>query len=281
MTARPGASFAARHRRHTTPIFAAVIAIALIAACDEPVKPLTTSVGLSVATLVKTTGFVDTGGNTCTPAAPPAPDVQAFWDSLSPERRRNPFVGFELWRNTTDGCLTSRVDVYRALVTFNTASAGHLKGLVTKAELQVETFAVPSGVTGSNPACVAKTGGAGALERFGPSASLPPVSGAGTLHRLQPSEAFPAGSNVFAFPRPWVSGPLTGAADPTTTVASGTGGAVFSVDVTGQVNAALNGSAAGMSWMLTSASEGPLAGPVGAALDCKTPYSFRLVLTHL
>jgi hypothetical protein len=259
----------------------ALVITGVLAACDKPVQPISTSVGLSVATMVRTTGIIDTSGNTCNPALPPAPDVQAFWDGLSPDSRKNPFVGFELWRNTTDGCLTSRVDVYRALVTFNTASVGNLKGLVTKAELQVETFAVPSGVTASSPACVAMTGGAGTLERFGPSVALPPVSGAGSLEKLQPSEPFPSGNTVFAFPRPWTVGTVAGAASPTTTVASGTGGAVFAVDVTSQVSAALNGSAPGMSWMLTSAFEGPLTAPVGAALDCKTPYSFRLILTHL
>jgi hypothetical protein len=269
--------------RKAMKVLTAVVAMYLVAACDEPVKQLTTEVGLSVGTVVKTTGIIDTSGNTCNPAVPPAPDVQAFWDGLSPDRKEHPFVGFELWRNTTDGCLTSRLDVYRALVTFNMASVASLKGLVTKAELVVVTFAVPSGVSGGNPACAAMTGGAGTLERFGPSATLPPVSGTGSLTKLQPSETFPAGSTVFTFPRPWAVGAVSGAADPTTTVASGLGGAAFTVDVTGQVNAALNGGSAGMSWMLNSAFEGPLAAPVAAAaaLDCKTPYSFKMIITHL
>src|SRR5215470_3850276 len=105
----------------------AVIAASLLAACTNPPTPVTTDVGLSVATLVKTTGIIDTT-NTCNPAVPPAPDVQAFWDSLSPQRQRNPFVGFETWRNTTDGCTTSRLDAYRALVTFNMSSVSNLKG---------------------------------------------------------------------------------------------------------------------------------------------------------
>ncbi|GIH03533.1 hypothetical protein Rhe02_16000 [Rhizocola hellebori] len=269
--------------RNVLGLCCAVMAASLLVACDDPPKPIETTVGLSVATLVKTSGIVDTSGNTCNPAVPAAPDIQAFWDGLSPERKRNPFVGFELWRNTTDGCLTSRLDAYRALVTFNMASVSSLKGLVTKAELHVLTFALPSGVGGSNPACVAMTGGAGSLERFGPSATLPAVSGSGTLNKLTPQESFPTGNTVFTFPRPWASGPVAGAADPTTTLASGTGGAVFTVDVTGQVNAALNGSFPGMSWMLTSAFEGPLTAsvPASGAIDCKTAYSFKLVLTHL
>jgi hypothetical protein len=87
---------------------------------------------------------------------------------------------------------------------------------------------------------------------------------------------------VFAFPRPWVAGSVAGAASPTTTSPDGQGGVTFVVDVTGQINAALNGGLSGMSWMLTSAFEGPLSGPVApGGLDCKTSYTFELKLTHL
>src|SRR5215813_11213945 len=41
--------------------------------CQNPPQLITTPVGVSVATLVKTTGFVDTSHN-CNPAVPPAPD---------------------------------------------------------------------------------------------------------------------------------------------------------------------------------------------------------------
>ncbi len=256
-------------------------AAVFLAGC--PVQPKTTFVGLAVGTLVKTTGLVDPL-NTCNPAVPAAPDIQAWWNALPPNNRTFPFVGFELWRNTTDGCLESRLDAYRALVTFNMASVSNLKGLVTKAELIVSMRALPAGV-GGHSSCIAFTGGAGALERFGPAAAgtLPPVTGAGSLVRLQPTEAFPSGQTVFTFPKPWTVGNVAGAASPTTTTASGTGGAVFTVDVTSQVNAALNGGFAGMSWMLTSAFEGPLTStaPPAGSVDCKTSYSFQLRLTHL
>jgi hypothetical protein len=241
----------------------------------------TTLVGVAVGTLVKTSGLID-GSNTCNPANPPAPDIQAWWNALPPVNRTHPFVGFELWRNTTDGCTTSRIDTYRALATFNMASVSHLKGLVTKGELVVKTRALPGGVAG-NPACIPFIGGAGTLERFGPAAAatLPPVSGAGTLNRLQPPEPFPSGNLVFAFPRPWVAGSVPGAASSTTTSPDGVGGATFTVDVTSQVNAALNGGFSGMSWMLTSAFEGPLTGPVApGGVDCKTSYTLELKLTH-
>jgi hypothetical protein len=259
----------------------ALVVTAAVAGCNGNgggITPVTTDVGSSVATLVKTGGLVDTT-NTCNPATPPAPDVQAFWDGLSPANKLAPVVGFETWRNTTDGCLESRLDAYRALVTFNMSSASSLKGLVTKAELIVLTHALPSGA--GTASCIAVTGGAATLQRFGPGATLPSLSAGANLIKLQPSEAFPTGNTVFTFPSPWASGTVAGAADPTATVASGTGGAVFTVDVTGQVNAALNGGFAGMSWMLTSAMEGPLAAPVTSAVDCKTSYTFKLTLTHL
>lgn len=53
------------------------------------------------------------------------------------------------------------------------------------------------------------------------------------------------------------------------------------MDVTDQVTAALNGGFPGMSWILTSAFEGPLTGPLPGGLDCKTSYTFVLRLTHL
>jgi hypothetical protein len=260
------------------PICAAVV---LFAGCP-PQKATTTDVGLSVATMVKTTGLVDTTNN-CNPASPAAPDIQSWWNALPPNNRLHPYVGFELWRNTTDGCLESRKDVYRGLVTFNMASVSNLKGLVQKAELVVSTYTLPSGV--GTTGCMAMSGGAAALERFGPASAntLPPVQGSGSLDRLQPNESFPTGQVVFNFPNttPLTPGAVSGATSPTTVTANGTGGVVFTVDVTSQVNAALNGGIAGMSWMLDSSSEGPLPGPAPSGVDCKTAYSFKLTITHL
>lgn len=252
--------------------------------CVDPANAAltTTLVGLGSGTLVKTSGLVDTS-HQCNPASPAAPNVQGWWNGMPAANRQFPFVGLELWRNTTDGCLESRIDAYRALVTFNMASVRALRGLVTKAELVVMTRALPSGVSAGNPACVAITGGAGSLVRFGPAAAanLPPVSGGGTLTMLPPPTPFPVGNLVYNFPRPWSAGNVPGAANPTTTTASGNGGAVFTTDVTNQVVAALNGGFAGTSWMLVSASEGPLTGPAPRGLDCKTSYTFKLQLTHL
>ena len=253
----------------------------LLTACPPgpAITTTTTNVGLSVGTVVKTGGIIDVTNN-CGSAVPPAPNIQAFWNGLPPINRCFPFVGFEIWRNTFDGCTTTRLDVYRALVTFNMAGVSQLKGLVKSATLNVSTRALAAGV-GAHPSCIAFTGGAGMLDRFGPNAPALPVSGNGTLTQLQAADPFPVGTNtVFAFPNPWTSGPVTGATNTTTTLASGTGGASFTVDVTNSVIAALNGGFPGMSWMLRSSFEGPLAAPSPTSVDCKTSYSFVLSIEH-
>ena len=238
-----------------------VVAGAFISGC--PVKPITTPVGLSVATLVKTTGFVDPTHN-CNPAVPAAPDAQGQWNAQSPASKTAPFAGFQIWRNTTDGCLESRKDVYRALATFNMASVSNLKGLVQTATLTVKSQAIPSGV--GAPGCPAMTAGAGTFERFGPGATgtLPAVSGAGSFDVIPPAGSFPTGQAVSVTPTP-----------------SGTGGFVFTLDVTSQVNAALNGGISEMSWMVDSSLEGPLPAPATAQVDCRTSINFGMTITHL
>ena len=256
--------------------------------------PVVTSVGRSVGTVVQISGVVN-DNNACATAVPPAPDPQAFFNALSPTNKTFSFVGFQIWRNTSGSCLSSRRDAYRALVTFNMASVSQLKGLVTKAELVVNTRALPSGV-GADPACIPFIGGAASLERFGPNAPpLPAVSGAGSITVippgppgnfvnsvavLLPTAPFPSGNTVYVMPRPWSSGAVAGAASPTTTLASGTGGASFVTDVTSQVIAALNGGFPGMTWMLTGAMEGPFVSPASANVDCRTSYDLDLRLTH-
>jgi len=240
-----------------------VVAGAFISGCPNPAQPITTPVGLSVATLVKTTGFVDSTHN-CNPAVPPAPDAQGQWNAQSPAGKTAPFAGFQIWRNTTDGCLESRKDVYRALATFNMASVSNLKGLVQTVTLTVKSQAIPSGV--GAPGCPAMTAGAGTFERFGPGAAgtLPAVSGAGSFDVIPPAGSFPTGQAVSVTPTP-----------------SGTGGFVFTLDVTSQVNAALNGGISEMSWMVDSSLEGPLPAPATAQVDCRTSISFGMTITHL
>jgi hypothetical protein len=263
---------------------AALGAVAAIAAACTPGSaptPITTLVGSSTASVVKTSGIIDVNNN-CTPAVPPAPNVAAAWNAQPPINKRFPIAGFEIWRNTTDGCTSTRLDAYRGIVTFNLAPLSNLKGLVTHADLIVTPRALPAGI-GAHPACIAFTGGAGTLDRFGPATvgNVPPMNAAGTLVQLAPPDPFPAGTNtVFTFPRPWASGTIAGASNPTSTLASGGNMAVFTVDVTNSVNAALNSNTPGLSWMVTSAFEGPLPAPSPTSVDCKTPYDLRLSLTH-
>lgn len=266
----------------TTVCIVVVGLLGILGTGSVPITPIVTEVGLSVGTVSKTSGLVDSSTNCSPPPTPPAPNIQAWWNSLPPDNHRYPYVGFELWRNTNAGCTSSRIDAYRAFVTFNMASVSNLKGLVTKAQLIISTRALPGGVTAGNPSCIARTGGAGALVRFGPAASgLPPITPQGALTQFGSSEQFPIGNLVFEFPMPWVSGAVVGAALPTTTTANLSGGADFVVDVTSQVVGTLNGGFPGMSWMLSSAFEGPLTGPASSGLDCKTSYGFSLRLTHL
>jgi hypothetical protein len=285
MTMKPGARVGGNIVRpaHCAAIRAiGAVALALVSgACPtNPVNTIFTDVGLSVGTQVKTTGIIDVN-NDCSHAVPPAPDIQAWWNNLPPINRTFPFVGFEIWRNTFDGCETTRLDVYHALVTFNMASVSNLKGLVKAATLKVNTRALPAGV-GAGANCIAFTGGAGKLDRFGAATGPLPVTGGGTLSILQPSDPFSAGnSTVFTFENPWAKRDVfPGAASPTSTIASGTGGASYVVDVTSQVVAALNGGAAGMSWVLTSDMEGPLSAPSATSIDCKTSYAFGLTIEH-
>jgi hypothetical protein len=55
---------------------------------------------------------------------------------------------------------------------------------------------------------------------------------------------------------------------------------VFTVDVTSQVNAALNGGFGEMSWMLDSSLEGPLSAPAAAQVDSRTSINFSMTIAH-
>jgi hypothetical protein len=192
-------------------------------------------------------------------------------------------VGFEISRNTYDGCQGTRLDAYRAVVTFSTSALGSLKAnLVTHADLILSQHMLPP-AAGTHTSCFIPTGGAQTLDRFtrANQGNVPPVSPAGTLDILDPGIAFPfpmAGLTEFTFPNPWTAGSVPGAADPTTTVAGPSGSATFTVDVTNYIIGALNLGVPNLSWMLTSTLE-TLPAP-SASFDCKTPYDFRLLVSH-
>jgi hypothetical protein len=273
------------------PIVVALALLPALAACpgNKEVTPIVTSVGRAVGTVVKTSGVAVACGGAL------APDPVAFYAAKAPADQLFPIAGFELFR--TPACAQARLDAYRGLVSFNMASVSNLKGLVTKAELVVTVHALPpaagSVVTFAgffNATCPAMFGGGGSLERFGPAAAAtiaPLVQASGKLTMIDPGP-FPTGNTVYTFPStlPTTGSapfPVTGAASPTTMSASGNGGVTFVTDVTSQVNAALNGNAAAMSWMLTSVFETtpPAALPPGGNRDCRTAYEMDLRLTHL
>ena len=281
-------------RARCSPLLPLVLCGAL-AACPPNRAPTTreTLVGSSTATVHKRIFRLPSG--LCSNQTPPAPDVTAWWNGLPPANRRYPFAGFEVWGGM-GGCQQSLADVYRAVVTFNIAGVSSLRGLVQRADLIVETRAMPDsagrlvsigplGTTSQvNASCPRLLGGGGQLQRIPPAAagSLPPVQGIGILHQLADTDPLPGGQVMYTFPPQFTAGPIAGATNPTTLSPNGSGGSVFVTDVTSSVNAALNGNFAGMSYVLTSGFEGPVnfAVPAGHNVECKTSYDIRLRLTH-
>ncbi len=272
----------------------AVATITMFTGCNgcNTNNPTTTSVGKSVTTLQKTFSLANCTG-TNPPVLPTEP--QDWWNAMPAANHQYPFAGWEVFQpGPTAGCATLRLDAYRAVVTFNLASVSNLKGLVQKAELVVATRALPPatgttlssgpfGQAGSiNLFCPTLQGGAGALVRFGPAAAVPTTSGTGNFEMLG-ANPFPTGTNVvYTLPSSFHSGAVAGATSATTASPSGNGGSTFTTDVTGAVTAALNANATGMSWMLTSDTEGPLPGGLSTPgdFDCRTSYSFDLRITH-
>jgi len=273
-----------------------MFAVSLLNGCNgcnnNPPTTTTTMAGKSVATLVKTSGLAG-----CAATNPITPLVTDWWNTMAPANHQFPFAGWRASRSAANNCST-QIEAYRALVTFNMASVSSLKGLVSSASLVVKTQALPpatqsGGVVTAGPSnsptsvtlmCPLLLGGGGTLQRFGPAAAstLPTVSGTGELDILGPTDSFPSGQAVYTFPATLnSSGPVAGAVDPTTVTPSGNGGSAFSTDVTSQVNAALNGGAPGMSWMLTANAETlPTSLVVTGVFDCRTSYDFELQITH-
>jgi hypothetical protein len=267
----------------------------VLAACapNRAPVPLETFVGSSTATVHKRIFRLPSG--LCSNQNPDAPDVTAWWNGLPPANRRYPFAGFEVWGGM-GGCQQSLADVYRAVVTFNMAGVSNLRGLVQRADLIVETRAMPDSVgrvvsigplgttSQVNASCPTLLGGGGQLHRIPPAAagSLPPVQGIGILHQLADTDPLPGGQVMYTIPQQFTAGPITGATNPTSLGPNGSGGSAFVTDVTNSVNAALNGNFAGMSYVITSNFEGPVnfAVPEGHNVECKTSYDVRLRLTH-
>ncbi len=261
-----------KRHRSTAALALALLSMGLLAACG--VKEKTMTVPATVMNLAQVSGGVDPN-NSCTPPLPSAPMPDAWWSSLAVAEQQSAVVGFEIWRNTANsGACEEHKDIaYRGLFQYDLSTVAPLK-TVTKASITFVTRILPPDVTpnGSN-LCSANSGGLGSLWEVTPTVPLnfgmnvlPPIQtpGDNTLG----ATAFPAGQKYVAFTMPWVAGQIGANAS---TLASGTGGASFTVDVTGRVQAALAAGAPVIQFMLSASDEAfPRTVPPPASIDCKT-----------
>lgn len=256
---------------------ATIIVVAAGCPGSPPINPITTTVDPQIVTLAVTQGGVDPV-NTCTPAspaAPPAPDQ--WWNGLAPTQpprvAGQGVVGFDLWRNQTDGCQEFRQDLYRTAFSYDLAQLQSLKGLITSAELSVSVAVMPAVPPGSM--CMAMIGGGGSLLMLQPGTALPQASFAA----LQPPATFPTGGQVFALPTVWIDGQV---APGVTALAAGGGRGSFTVNVTDRLNGALNRGDASMAFALSGSDETRPTTPPPDRFDCRTTYQIgQLVVKHL
>lgn len=262
-------------RRTLTGLVVALASAGSLACPGNPPTPLTTTLNPAVRTLAIRQGLVD-GTNDCsvaTPPAPPSPDV--WFNSLpisAPQKTvNNGVVGFNVWRNTHDGCLETKQDLYRTRFAYDMTGVQNLNGLVTAAQLGFSVAVMPAP---SGSFCQAMTGGGGSLFRL--AVGTPAPSSAFTL--LPTGSHFGTTGRVFGMTFPWVPGTIQPGV---TTAATGLGGASFTVDVTQQVQGALNQKAGDMTFEISGSDETlPTVSPPGST-DCRTVYRVGpLVITH-
>lgn len=244
---------------------------------SQPITLITTTVEPHVVTLALTQGGVDPV-NTCSPASPPAPALPSqWWNGIHPTHPPRVVgqgvVGFDLWRNQTDGCQEFRQDLYRTAFSYDLSQHQSLKGLVSSAELTFSVAVMPA--VRPNSLCQDMTGGGGSLFMLQPGSALPQASFAA----LQPPATFAAGGRVFGMTFPWVEGQVSPGV---TTVAAGGGRASFTVDVTDRVNGALNRGDAALTFALSGSDEARPTTPPPARFECRTIYQIGpLVVKHL
>ncbi len=232
------------------------------------------TVPASVMSMAQVSGVVDQN-NSCTPPSTPAPMPSGWWYSLQPAEQALAVVGFEVWRNTANNgaCQEHKDIAYRGVFQYDLSTVAPLK-TVTKASITFVTKIMPPDATpnGSN-LCSANSGGLGSLWEVTPTTSfnagmnvLTPIVTPGNDTLM--GAAFPAGQKYVAFTMPWIAGQIGPNAS---TLASGTGGASFTVDVTGRVQAALAANAPVIQFMLSSSDEAfPRTVTPPASIDCKT-----------
>jgi len=250
----------------------ALLGVGLVAACG--VKEKTMAVPGTVMNVVQITGGVDPQ-NSCTPPAPPVPMPMSWFNSLPVAQQSLAVVGFQIWRNTADGgaCQEHKDIAYRGLFQYDLSNVAPLK-TVTKASITFLTKIMPPDVTpDASNLCSANSGGLGSLWEVTPIVSFAPGLMILAPTYTPPSTtltaaAFPAGQKYVAFTVPWVGGQIGTNAS---TMASGTGGASFTVDVTGRVQAALTAGAPVIQFMLSGTDEAfPRTTPPPASIDCRT-----------
>jgi hypothetical protein len=246
----------------------ATTVLVLAVGCKNPPQTLSTAVAPRVHTFAKPIGIIGASGGDCSSAVPPAPPLPT-----PPAGVARGIVGFQLWRNTFSDCGAGRQDLYRTVWAYDLTPHQNLKGLVVGATMNFSVYIMPA--AGSAPGCNAMTGGAGSLVRLQPTFAMPQ----GVFSTLAIQDPWPSGSAMFTIPAPWQAGTV---APGVTTLATGLGGASFSVDLKDRVIGALNAGHASMVFMLTGSSETQVTNtspPTNA--DCRTTYQFSpLTITH-
>lgn len=255
----------------------ASLALLLLAAC--PLSNKTTTVAATIMDMAQVSGGLDPN-HSCTPASTPAPDPAAWWTAQSIANKALVSVGFQLWRNLANNgnCQEHKELAYRGFFQYDLSTLAALKTTVSES-IGFASKVIPSGATpNASNLCDARSGGLGSLWLVSPAITvqtgmnvLPPsvVSGS-TVVSPAP---FPPGQKLVAATLPWVAGSLGTKAS---TSASGAGGAIWTVDVTGPVQTALNNHQAAIQFMLSSSDEAfPRTVPPPASLDCLTLFEIQ------
>jgi hypothetical protein len=280
-------------KRHSFSCVASVFVVGVIGltGCNGNPAPstLTTSVTPMVITLAKSQSFGILPENCNDWLSPSWVTPQNWWNSLRPNQSPHAVgeaaVGFEIQFDTSGNCSKYRQNLYRAGFAYDLSQQTGLKNLVTKAELSFFSAILPAGVSPTG-LCQPVTAGGGSLMILHTNATLPAAPSAFADLGAGPSaQAFPASGRVFGMTFPWISGQITSGVQTgvtVTTVATGMGGASFTVDVTSYVNGALNRGDASIAFMLSGSDETvPTVFPAGA-IDCKTSYKVgNLVIEHI
>jgi hypothetical protein len=233
---------------------------------NPPPTPLTTTLNPMVRTLAIRQGLVD-NVNTCSPATPPSPPAPDVWFTslpiTSPEKTaNNGVVGFNVWRNTTDGCLEARQDLYRTRFSYDLTGSTNLRGLVTGAELTFSTVTVPAP---SGIFCQAVSGGGGSLFRLATGTPVP----AAAFTLLPPPSQFPTTGRIFGMTNPWIAGTIQPGV---TTLASGLGGASWTVDLTNRVQGAIDQGLADLTFEISGSDETRITTSPAGSTDCRTVF---------